>query len=161
MKNICLGLLLLIAVSGLTGCISVESPKVAYLDTDVRVLSVNTIQTTSHFKIKNPNPVGMQGSVEYDLYLKGQKFTSGTSSVIDLAPNGEANFTLESKIDLFKALGTAADLLAEVAAGKKSVPYKISGKFKSNLAGILVEAPVEASGDIPLPSASSLLKITL
>lgn len=153
--------MLLTILVGLTGCISVESPKVIYIDSDVRILSVNTIQTTSRFKIKNPNPVGMQGSVEYDLYLKDQKFTSGTSSVIDLVPNGEANFTLESKIDLVKALGTAANLIAEVAAGKKSIPYKISGKFKSNLAGIVVEAPVEAAGDLPLPSVSSLLKISL
>lgn len=161
MKNTCLGLILLTVLTGLTGCISVESPKITYIDTNVRILSVNTVQATSRFKIKNPNPVGMQGSVEYDLYLKGQKFTSGVTSTIDLVPNGEANFTLESKIDLVKALGTAANLIAEVAAGKKSIPYKISGKFRSNLAGILVEAPVEAAGDLPLPSPSSLLKITL
>jgi hypothetical protein len=97
--------------------------------------------------------------VDYDLYIKGDKFTSGTSSVIDLVPNGEANFTLESKVDLVQAFGVAANLLAEIAAGKKSVPYKISGNFKSNLAGIQVTSPVEASGDIPLPSAASLLKL--
>ncbi|MBI5699409.1 LEA type 2 family protein [Candidatus Saganbacteria bacterium] len=160
MKNIFFGSILLIILIGLTGCISVESPKITYIDTDVRILSVTTVQATSHFKIKNPNPVGMQGSVEYDLYLKGQKFTSGVTSTIDLLPNGETGFTLESRVDLAKALGTTAELIAEVAAGKKSVPYKISGKFKSNLAGILVEAPVEAAGDLPLPSASSLIKIS-
>ena len=158
--KLCFWALLLIPV-GLAGCISVESPKVAYLDTQVRFLSVNTVQLNSRFNIKNPNPVGMQGSVDYDLYIKGDKFTSGTSSVIDLVPNGEANFTLESKVDLVQAFGVVANLLAEVAAGKKSVPYKISGNFKSNLAGIQVTSPVEASGDLPLPSASSLLKISL
>jgi LEA14-like dessication related protein len=152
---------ILLICFGLAGCISVESPKVSYLDTNVRFLSVNTLQLSSRFNIKNPNPVGMQGSVEYDLYIKGNKFTSGTSSVIDLVPNGEANFTLESKVDLVRAFGVVANLLAEVAAGKKSVPYKISGNFKSNLAGIQVTSPVEASGDLPLPSASSLLKISL
>jgi len=153
--------MLLSILIGLTGCISVESPKITHLDTDVRILSATTVQTTSRFNIQNPNPVGMQGSIEYDLYLKGQKFTSGVTSTIDLAPNGAANFTLESRVDLVKALGTTAELLAEVAAGNKSIPYKISGKFKASLAGILVEAPVEASGDLPLPSPSSLLKITL
>lgn len=161
MKNPILILPLLAIVVGLAGCISVESPKITHLDTTVRILSAETVQTTSRFKIANPNPVGMQGSVEYDLYLKGERFTSGSTSTIDLAPNGEASFTVVNKVDLVKALGTAANLIAEVAAGKKSIPYKISGKFKANLAGVLVEAPVEASGDIPLPSASSLLKISL
>ena len=156
--KLCFWMLLIVTV-GLAGCISVESPKVAYLDTQVRFLSVNTVQLNSRFNIKNPNPVGMQGSVEYDLYIKGDKFTSGTSSVIDLVPNGEANFTLESKVDLVQAFGVAANLLAEVAAGKKSVPYKLKGNFRSNLAGIQVTSPVEASGDIPLPSAASLLKL--
>jgi len=135
----------------LMGCLSLNQPKFSYLGTEISSLSFPKLLAKSKFTVKNPNPIGLQGTVEYELWIKGQKFASGTSSTIMMDANGQASFNIETTIDIVKAFGTLSDLVREIEAGKSSVPFEIKGKFKSDIVGIPVESPVSASGDLPLP----------
>jgi len=73
-----------------------------------------------------------------------------------MAANGQTSFIVESKIDLVQFFGTVANLIKIVGEGRSSVPYAINGKFRSDIVGIPIEAPVKASGEIPLPKLSDI-----
>ena len=161
MKKTFLSLLLLLPVVFLAGCITPETPKIAYQKTDVTIISVREVQTDSRFTIKNTNPVNLRGQVEYELFVRGNKVTTGYSSTIEVGANAESTFLLQSRIDIIKAFGIASDLLNEIQAGKTSVPFQLSGKFRSDLLGIQLEAPVSCSGEIPLPKLQDLLNIKI
>lgn len=161
MKKIFLALLPLLALLFTAGCLTPESPKIAYQATDVTVISPQVVQTDSHFTIKNTNPISLHGQVEYELLVRGKLFSSGYSSTIEVGANAESSFLIQSRIDILRAFGVAADLLNEIQAGKTSVPFQINGKFRSDILGIQLEAPVSASGEIPLPKLQDLLNIKI
>ena len=145
----------------LAGCLEVQSPQVTYQDTQVSVISVQELNAKSSFSIKNPNPIGINGNVEYNLSIDGKPFTSGITSTIEMPASGQTTFVLESRVDLVKVFGTLTNIVSLVAQGKTSVPYAINGKFKSNLMGMPIEAPVKASGNLPLPKLSDLTNIQI
>ena len=145
----------------LAGCLEMQSPQVTYQDTQVSIISVQELNAKSSFLIKNPNPIGINGNVEYDLLIDGKPFTSGVTSTIEMPASGQTSFVLESRIDLVKVFGTLTNIVSLVAQGKTSVPYSINGKFKSNLLGMPIEAPVKASGQLPLPKLSDLTNIQI
>ena len=144
-------LLFVFSLIGIAGCVSLNPLQFSHRHTDVTSLSFPKLLAKSEFTVKNPNPIGLQGTVEYEIWIKGQKFASGTSSTIMMDANGQASFNIETTIDMVKAFGTLSDLVREIEAGKSSVPFEIKGKFKSDIAGISVESPLDASGDLPLP----------
>jgi len=141
----------------LTGCVQLNPPEINHTGTDLSFLSLQEVLAKSHFSIKNNNPVGLHGVIEYELWINGNNFSSGVSSAIDVDANAQTSFTINSKIDIVKVFGTLLDLTRAVAAGKASVPFQLKGKFKSDVLGIPVEAPVSASGQIPLPKLPSNL----
>ncbi|MFA4967303.1 MAG: LEA type 2 family protein [Candidatus Margulisiibacteriota bacterium] len=143
----------------LAGCLELQPPQVTYQDTKVSIISVQELNAKASFSIKNPNPIGLNGNVEYDLSIDGKPFTSGITSTIEMPASGQTTFVLESRVDLVKVFGTLSNILTLVAQGKTSVPYNIDGKFKSSVVGFPVEAPVKASGNLPLPKLSDI-KIT-
>jgi hypothetical protein len=159
MKKSLPSLFSLLVVLFLAGCVSIDPPKISHQGTDVRFLSVQEALAVSHFSIKNTNPINLRGMVEYELFVKGQRFSSGVSSTIEVGANSESTFSIQSRIDIIRAFGVVTDLINEIQAGKSSVPFQINGKFKSDVVGIPVEAPVSASGNIPLPKLQDLLHI--
>jgi len=143
----------------LSGCIQVQSPQISYQDTRINIISTNELRLDSKFAASNPNPIGLRGAVDYDLSIDGRPFTSGTTSTIDMPASGQTTFNVITNVDLIQVFGTAANILKIIGEGKSSVPFTIKGKFKSDIVGIVVEAPVSASGDIPLLKLSDI-KIT-
>jgi LEA14-like dessication related protein len=148
--------LLVLSLTFIAGCIPSQTPQIVFLNTDVSFLSFDTMQAKSHFTVKNPNPVPLRGMMEYDLFIKGNKFLSGSSNPIDMPANGETSFTLDSKVNMVKVYGVLSDLVKEIEAGKSSVPFEINGKFKSDILNIPIEVPVKVSGDLPLPKLPKL-----
>ncbi len=144
-------LLVLPAALVLSGCVPWNTPEITYGNTDVKLLSFNTMSARSVFTIKNPNPFALHGKVDYELMIAGNKFLDGSSDQIEMPANGSANFALESKIDVVQAFGMMSDLLKEIQGGRKTIPFEINGKFKSDIASIPVEAPLKVSGELPLP----------
>lgn len=135
----------------LYGCVNIDSPKITHNYTKIAPISLSELELTSSFDIKNPNPVGLKGIVNYDIYVKDTSYISGKTSDIDLAPNGSNKFYIKSKISLIKIFGASSILIETIQSGRQSIPYSIKGKYESDLAGIKVEAPIEVSGEIPLP----------
>ena len=134
-----------------SGCVPWNTPQVVYVKTDVDFLSFDTVMARSQFTIDNPNPFPLHGKVEYELFVKGNKFLEGTSNDIQMPANGRASFTLQSKIQIAKSFGVITDLINEIQAGKETVPFEINGKFKSDVVNIPIEAPLKVSGELPLP----------
>lgn len=154
MKKMLLPAAAFFAVVALTGCVSLDPPRIAHTGTDFTPLSFQEVRADSHFSIKNNNPIALQGEIEYELIVNGKSFTTGRSSRIEVGGTGQSTFTLSTRIDLVKVFGVAADLANAISAGRKSVPYQLNGKFRSELLqGVAVEAPVSASGEIPLPKS--------
>ena len=116
-------------------------------------ISTQKVQLNSIFSISNKNPVGLKGVVDYDLFVNGKQFSSGVSSSIEVGANDESSFSIQSEVDLVQAFGVIADLLSAVQSGKRSIPFEIKGSFRSDVFGVKVEAPVDASGEIPLPKS--------
>jgi len=143
----------------LSGCIQVQPPQISHQDTRINIVSTDKLKLDSKFGISNPNPIGLHGAVDYEILIDGKPFTSGTTSTIDLPASGQTTFNVITNVDLIQVFGTAANILKIIGEGKSSIPYAINGKFKSDVVGIQVEAPVKASGDIPLPKLSDI-KIT-
>jgi LEA14-like dessication related protein len=148
---------LLAAVTGaalllLTGCVSLDPPQITYLDSDITPVSFQEVKVSSHFRASNKNLIGLNGWVDYNLQVNSKDFSAGKSSWIDVPASGQSTFTIESRVDVIKAFGVMADLASAVAAGTKTIPFNIKGTFKSNVAGLQLEAPVSASGDLPLPN---------
>ena len=133
------------------GCVQLNPPEINHTGTDFSILSLQEVSAKSHFSINNNNPVGLHGSIEYELWINENQFSSGISSTIEVDANAQTSFTINSRIDIVKVFGTLLDLTKAVAEGKTSVPYQLKGKFKSDVLGIPVEAPVSASGEMPLP----------
>jgi hypothetical protein len=143
----------------LTGCVSFEPPRIEHTGTAFTPLSFQELQARSNFTIKNSNPIALGGTVQYELYINGREFSTGVSSTIEVGPSAQSTFHIDSRIDLVKVFGVAADLAGAIAAGKTSVPYEIRGKFRSGVLGVAVEAPVRASGTIPLPKPTDVESI--
>jgi hypothetical protein len=144
------------ALVALAGCVSLEPPQIIHQRTDIVPLSFQELQATSSFSIKNNNPIALSGAVEYTLLVNGKEFSTGRSSAIEVGAAGQSTFQIVSRIDLVRAFGVAADLAGAVASGKTSVPYQLKGKFRSSVVGVPVEAPVEASGNLPLPRSTDV-----
>jgi len=140
-----------------TGCVQLNPPEINHTGTDFSFLSLQEVLAKSHFSIKNNNPVGLHGAIEYELWINENQFSSGISSTVEVDANAQTSFTINSRIDIVKVFGTLLDLTRAVAAGKASVPFQLKGKFKSDVLGIPVEAPISASGQIPLPKLPSNL----
>jgi len=161
MKKLSLAMVAVVALFLLTGCVSVDPPRIAHQGTVVTPLTFQELQATSNFTIKNNNPIALNGEVEYTLFINGHEFSTGRSSSIEVGAAGESTFRIVSRIDLVKVSGLAADLASAIAAGKTSLPYELKGKFLSSVLGVAVESPVQASGTVPLPKPTdvgSLLK---
>ena len=155
MKKLSL-LLLFLVVPFLAGCLELQPPQVTHRDTQINVVSLNELMAKSTFDVKNPNPIGIHGTVEYQIMIDGKPFTSGVTSTIEMTPNGSTSFIVGTKIDLVQLFGTTQNVINAMANGKTSLPYAVSGKFKSDVIGIPLEAPVSASGNIPLPKLSDI-----
>lgn len=149
-------LLLLVLTPLLAGCLPSTNPQISYIKTDVSFLNFNTLLARSSFTVKNPNPIRLRGKLEYELFIKGNSFLSGTSSPIEMPANGESSFTLESQIDLTKSFGLVSEMIKEIDAGQTTLPFYIEGKLKSDVAGIPVEVPIKVSGELPLPKLPEL-----
>ncbi|HTY13404.1 MAG TPA: LEA type 2 family protein [Candidatus Omnitrophota bacterium] len=156
MKKLSALVMLFAAALLVAGCLELQPPQVTHKDTQVSVLSFSELLAKSNFEVKNPNPIGLRGAVEYQITVDGKPFTSGVTSTIEMSANGQTSFIVESKIDLVQLFGTVSDVAKIIGEGKTSIPYSISGKFKSDIVGIPVEAPVSASGTLPLPKLSDI-----
>ncbi|MCU0641783.1 MAG: LEA type 2 family protein [Candidatus Margulisbacteria bacterium] len=156
MKKIILVAVGVLAAFALTGCVSLNPPQIDHQETNVTPLSFQELQATSKFSIKNSNPIALNGVIDYTLVVNGREFSTGRSSSIEVGATGQATFQIVSRIDLVKVFAVATDLANAIAAGKTSIPYELRGKFRSSVVGIGVEAPVAASGTLPLPKPTEV-----
>ncbi len=150
-KRLLLLLCLIPAAILLAGCLPWSTPEIVYGNTDVKFLSFDTLDAKSVFTIKNPNPFALHGKVVYELFVNGSKFLDGQSDLIEMPAGGSSSFALDSKIEVTKAFGVLNDLIREIQSGRKTIPFEIAGKFKSDVANIPLEAPLRVSGELPLP----------
>lgn len=135
----------------LSGCVPLKTPQIIYISSDVRFLDFDTAVVESHFTVDNPNEIALNGSAEYEIIINGQKFLEGNTPNISMKAAAQSSFTIESKIEMDKVYGLLTNLIQEIEAGKESVPFQINGKLKSSLIGFTFEAPLSASGELPLP----------
>lgn len=135
----------------LAGCVPLKTPQIVYLSSDVSFLSFDKVLVKSHFTVNNPNQIALGGSVEYEIIINGQKFLEGTTPNISMKAEAQSSFTIENTIEIEKVYGLIANLIQEIEAGKESVPFQINGKLKSSVIGFSFEAPLSASGELPLP----------
>ena len=141
----------LLAVLFLGGCVNAKTPQIVYLSSDVKFLEFDTAMVESHFTVNNPNEIALNASAEYEIIINGQKFLEGNTPNISMKALAQSSFTIESKIEMEKIYGLLSNLIQEIEAGKESVPFQINGKLKSSIIGFSFEAPLSASGELPLP----------
>ncbi len=141
----------------LTGCMDLTAPTIAYQDTKYKFASFQEVDTQFNFTIKNDNMVPLNGKIDYTLNLNGEDLFSGTSSGIEVGSQDLAIFSLDSRVNLPKVFGTVTSMLKDIDSGKKAIPFKLSGKFKTSVAGVPLETPVKAEGEIPLPALPKII----
>jgi LEA14-like dessication related protein len=132
------------------GCLKPESPEISYQDAEFKLVSFTEVDAGFNFVLDNPNSVPLKGIVSYKLNLDGDDFLSGESDEIAVNSQDKAAFTIHSKIDLIKFFGTTSKLLQAVAQGKKEIPYRFEGSYKTQAMFFPVEVPFVVQGAIPI-----------
>jgi LEA14-like dessication related protein len=156
MKKIIIWILVLTSCLLLTGCWQLQAPEISYSNTDVRLVSFQDVQAISNFQINNPNLIPLKGVVDYTLQINGRDFFSGTSSEISGDSQKQSSFTISNDISLPKIFDSLSALLAELNQGKTQVPYSLKGVYRTTISGVVLNAPLQAQGAIPLPALPSI-----
>ncbi len=134
----------------MNGCLQPSPPTIDYRGVDVSFLSFQELKTKFNFSIDNPHPLPVDATLKYSISLNNKQFVNATTPV-SVKAKERTNFALESNVSLPETFGMLQNMLEEIKNGKRSIPYSIKGTCKATIAGIPLETPLVASGELPLP----------
>ncbi len=143
-----LALLILSVVCTVWGCATIvdqqvlDEPSASFEGVHVTYRSLFEPSPVFHFKVVNPNPVGMKiRNITYDLNVNGKKFIKGVTDkgMIYLKPVGSDELSLSvtfNCMDVFEPATfirsdkVAYELTGTIGVGSFAVPYQTKGEVR-------------------------------
>jgi len=143
---------LLLGLLILTGCVSLEPPKVAYLDSRVSRVTLEGAQVDFYFNVENKNPVPIDISgYSYKIFINDRELLSETQNGFSLPSNEPKKITLPIFVRYNQVFDSLIGVAANILAGKMYFDYKVEGSVSGGTMGLTVTAPLKASGRIVIP----------
>ena len=145
---------ILILVSGCSPIPSgfVKKQQIKYKETDITNVSSQKVDANAVFREINRDSVTLDNvSVDYELYLEGQKFSSGHDLKFNFKANDTTDFVVPMEVTYLDFFKTAENMTKAVINGKKSVKFELKTVVTIHFGFGPITIPVTAEGDLPLP----------
>jgi len=146
MKKLALGFAFIFL---LTGCVSLEAPKVTYLDSRVSRVTLEGVQLDFFFNVANKNPIPLDiSSYSYKVFINGRELLSENRTGFNLPAHETKSITLSTFVRFDRVIDSAFNVGASILAGNLFLDYRIEGSVSAGSLGITVIVPLKASGRI-------------
>jgi len=144
--------ILLLASMFIAGCVSLEPPKVTYLDSRVSRVTLEGVQLDFFFNVANNNPIPLDISgYSYKIYVNDRELLSENRAGFNLPANQTKSITLSTFVRFDRVLDAALNVVASILAGKMYLDYRVEGSISAGTLGVTVTAPLKASGRVNIP----------
>jgi LEA14-like dessication related protein len=156
MRRLARVLLPALLVATLPGCATLsrllgqvlEKPKLAFDHASVKTLSLDGLTLDTVWRVDNPNGFGLDLSrLGYALSVDGHPVAKGDApGGVHLPAKGTGMVTLPLSFRFQDLAGTLTDLM-----NRKTLPYRVSGRFGFDTPVGGVEIPFDHQGTVPVP----------
>ena len=134
-----------------------QKPTINYKDYTVKLKNLQAANTRVSFVLNNPNFLGINGKVDYKLFVQDAEFLAGQTDSIDAPANSETEFFLEQDLDFAKIFGSAANLIKAVLDGQEFVKVRVAGQYALKTLWVIEETVrFDQTINIPLPTRAQV-----
>ena len=130
----------------------VKKQTIKYKETNVTGLSRDKVDANVVFQEINRDSVTLDNvSLDYELYLEGQKFTAGRGVKLNFRANDTTDFVVPMEVNYIDFFKTAENMAKAELKGKKSLKFELRTVVTIYLSVVTLRIPVTAEGELPLP----------
>ncbi len=147
--------ILLVILFVITGCISVEPPKVTFLNSSIEKVTSAGVETAFRFNVSNPNIFTVSVSrYQYIVKINGHELLNEDRPGFSVSGMSTQEVIIPVNISYEKLFDSALGLMTGLISGKKYFQYEIDGVVSSGAFGLTIASPIKASGRIDIPEGS-------
>ena len=137
----------------LTGCVSVEPPKVVYIRTDITSVSMQGAQLALVFNVENKNPFALPvKSYSYKVYINNRELLNDTGSGFALNAMETKDVLIPVFVRYDRVIDNVFTIAANVLANKMYLDLRVEGVMNAEALGFSVSAPFNTSGRVNIPN---------
>ena len=146
-------LLLSIFLFLLTGCVSVEPPKVAYIRTDISGVSMQGAQLALVFNVENKNPFALPvKGYSYKVYINDRELLNETGAGFALNAMETKDLSIPVFVRYDRVIDNVLTVAANILANKMYLDLRVEGVMNAEALGFSVSAPFNTSGRVNIPN---------
>jgi LEA14-like dessication related protein len=129
----------------------VKKQTIKYKQTDITGLLKEKVNANVVFTEINRDSVTLDDvSLDYELYLEGQKFATGRDLKFNFKANDTTDFVVPIEVKYLDFFKTAEDMTKAMLKGKRTIRFELKTYITIRLAVFSFTIPVTAEGELPL-----------
>ncbi len=137
----------------LTGCVSVEPPKVIYLRTDIAGVSMQGAQLALVFNVENKNPFGLPvKGYSYNVFINDRGLLNETGAGFALNAMETKDLLIPVFVRYDRVIDNVLSIAANILANKMYLDIRVEGVMNAEALGFPVSVPFNASERVNIPS---------
>jgi LEA14-like dessication related protein len=136
----------------LTGCVTLDPPKMTYLDAQVTKVTLEGTEVNFLFNAENTNPIPIEvTNYAYKVEINGRELLSESRPGFSLPANGKQRISIPVFVRYDRVLDSVLDVAVRILAGNMYLDYKVEGTLTVGTLGISATTPLKASGQVRIP----------
>jgi hypothetical protein len=129
----------------------VKKQTIKYKQTDITGISKEKVNANVVFREINRDSVTLDNvSLDYELFIEGQKFVTGRDLKFYFKANDTTDFVVPIEVRYLDVFKTAENMTKAVIEGRRTIKFELKTYITIRYGVFSITIPVTADGELPL-----------